>query len=125
MNSIQIKEVSEVKKVILGLVLASVLSGCAHRAPASKVTKAAEPNLNDTVVQICDFAVYANNESYPGKPVTLIRSPDGKETIKFNNGTVKPVVAQKYDAESGITFHIIQDRTKQGALLLGMAHDCR
>lgn len=108
------------KKVLIGWVVVGAMTGCAQHQNQQP------ENLNDTVVQVCKFDLYANNETYPSdKPITLIRAPDGKESLKFVDGTVKPVVAQKHDANSGKTFHIMKDYTKQGQMFLGMAYDCK
>ncbi len=112
----------------LAVVGSLLLSGCAHRAPVkSAVTplQAAKPTIKD--VQNCHFVINIDGgETYKGKDVILITYTDGKEWIRFPNGSNHLVGnTNTIPNSNGDVMHLIADTTTDNKVLVGGAYGCR
>lgn len=119
LNSIQTKEVNEVKKLILGVALASALSGCVQREIRYVEVPAQPTNLDTT--KICEFDTMDDKGNFKeaGKVKLTIPANKTPAFITLYNGKEISISGSKWDAKYQQTLYYVM-----GNNIMGMASNC-
>ena len=115
------------KKVVLGVLVTSMLTGCVTR----EVIRTVEVPVNNTPIQgstitikNCDFTMkFGDATPTEAGHVKLLQRTDGTY-IQLMNGNVMPVEKQQYNAKFNQTLFFVSTPDEKGKLILGMASNC-